>query len=232
MPTRIVLVDGNTLFRQGLRALFTAQNDFRVMADVADGALGYNAVVRFEPELVITDITLRGQSALEFVPMIKRRMPGLRVLVLTSHRSEEHLRDALLVGAEGFVLKDAPFAELLNAISSIFAGRKYISPEASAYLVAGFLNPQAAAARASPLSGLTNRERSILQLIAEGRSNRTAAEVLQVSSKTVEKHRANLMRKLGLRNSAELLLAAIEMGLIERPGTVSRLVAGREAAAT
>ena len=112
------------------------------------------------------------------------------------------------------------------------AGRKYISPTVSAQLVEGYLNPLPAGRRASPLSTLTNRERSILQLVAGGRSNRTAAEALRVSAKTVEKHRASLMRKLGLNNSAELLLVAVEMGLIEKPGSVSRLVAPQADAAT
>jgi DNA-binding NarL/FixJ family response regulator len=225
MPPRILLVDDNTLFRQGLRALFSAISEFVVVADVADSAAGYNEALRNEPDLIIMDIMLPGRSALDFAAKVKRRLPRLHLLVLTSQGSEEHLRDALMMGADGYVQKDTSFSDLLTAIRSVLAGRKYISPTASAQLVEGYLNPLHAGRRDSPLSMLTNRERSILKLVASGRSNRTAAEALRVSAKTVEKHRASLMRKLGLSNSAELLMVAVEMGLIEKPGSVSRLVA-------
>ena len=225
MPHHILLVDDNTLFRQGLRALFAGHAEFEVVGDVADGVAGYSEAVRSEPDVLIMDLMLPGRSALEFAATVKRRLPRLHLLVLTSQGSEEHLRESLMMGADGFVQKDATFSELLSAIRSVLAGRKYISPTASAQLVEGYLNPLPAGRRGSPLSTLTNRERSILQLVAGGRSNRTTAEALRVSAKTVEKHRASLMRKLGLNNSAELLMVAVEMGLIERPGSVSRLVA-------
>ena len=204
MSQRIVLLDSNTLFRQGLRALLSNHSEFKVMADVADGPAAYAAAVRYTPELVIMDLAPRGQTAMDFVATLKRRLPGTRVLVLTSHGSEERLREALLIGADGFALKDTTFNDLIGALRSVLGGNKYIAPEASAHLVEGYLHPSETKSRASPLAALTSRERSILQLIAEGRSNRTAAEALNVSAKTVEKHRANLMRKLGLRNSAEL----------------------------
>jgi DNA-binding NarL/FixJ family response regulator len=129
------------------------------------------------------------------------------------------------VGVNGYVLKEASYEELLMALRSVIDGKRYLSPDMSGLLVNEYLNPGRHGDSRSPLNVLTLSERKILQLIAEGQSNRSTAEALSISTKTVEKHRANLMRKLGLRNSGELMLAAVEMGLIDRPRTVTRLVA-------
>jgi DNA-binding NarL/FixJ family response regulator len=177
-----------------------------------------------EPDLVVTDIMLDGVNGLECVSQIKRRQPRIRVVLLTSFRSEDYVRAALRARADGYVVKDASLDEVLVALRSVAMGKKYLSPDVSAHVFESFVNPNQATAKVSRLDLLTNRERSILQLVAEGRTNRGAAEYLSVSPKTVEKHRATLMHKLGLRNVAELTLVALELGLIERPTLVSRLL--------
>lgn len=223
MAHRILLVDEHALMRQGLRALLSSQPDFVVIAEAADGKAAYNEAPAHAPDILLMDITLPGMHGLALAEAVRRRLPPTRIVVLTTNQTDEMLREALRIGIDGYLIKDASYDELLMALRSVVDGKKYLSPSVSRHLVDGFLHPERSLRTHSPLSALTSRERSILQLIAEGRSNRTAAEFLSVSTKTVEKHRANLMRKLGLRNAGELLLAAVEMGLIERPDPISRL---------
>jgi DNA-binding NarL/FixJ family response regulator len=224
MTIRVLLVDDNNLFRQGLRSMIAAHADFDVVGDVRGGKEAVLASLTLNPDLVLMDIVLSGVNGLESVSQVKRRLPGARVMMLTSLRTDDYVREALRVGADGYVLKDATLDELLMAMRWVAQGKKFLSPDVSGHVVHSFLHPETVGTKPSRLEMLTTRERSILQLIAEGRTNRTAAEFLSVSPKTVEKHRANLMHKLGLRNAAELTLVALELGLIERPFAISRLM--------
>jgi DNA-binding NarL/FixJ family response regulator len=217
MSIRILLVDDNNLFRKGMAALIASHPEFLVVGDVRSGKEAMQASLSIEPDVILMDIMLSGVNGLETVEQIKRRQPHVRVILLTSLKSEEYVRVALRVGADGYVLKDASFEELLMSLRCVAMGKKYLSPDVSGHLVDSFLHPEHANGKESPLERLTNRERSILQLIAEGRTNRGAAEFLSVSPKTVEKHRASLMHKLGLRNAAELTLVAMDLGLIQSP---------------
>lgn len=218
MPYTVVLVDPQVLLRQGLRSLLASHADFHVVGDAGDGRNAVRLALAHTPDLVLIDAQLPGLDGVQTTALLKRRLPQLRVVMLTETKTSDCLRESLRVGADGFLLKHAGFDELLKALRCVMQGRKYLSPEVSPLLVEAYLNPTlASAARANERHRLTLRERSILQLVAEGRTNRAAAEFLCLSPKTIEKHRASLMRKLGLRNAAELLLAAIEMGLIERP---------------
>jgi DNA-binding NarL/FixJ family response regulator len=214
----LMLVDHNTLLRQGLRSLLNAQGEFEVIDEARDGREALHKVVAKPPDLVLIDSQLPGMDGIQTTAQIKRRLPNVRVVMLTETRTSDFVREALQVGADGYLLKDATFEELLIALRSAALGKKYLSPDVSPQLVEGFLNPTLTAKlERDRLGKLTMRERSILQLVAEGRTNRAAAEFLSVSPKTVEKHRANLMRKLGLRNATELIFAAMELGLVERP---------------
>jgi DNA-binding NarL/FixJ family response regulator len=146
------------------------------------------------------------------------------VLLLTSQRADDYVRAALKVGVDGYVLKDASLEELLMALRSVAHGKKYLSPDVSGSLVESFLHPEIPNDK-NPGDLLTNRERGVLQLIAEGHTNRGAAEILCVSAKTVEKYRATLMQKLGLRNATELVLAAMALGLVQGTASIARLMA-------
>lgn len=225
MSIRILLVDENNLFRKGLAALISTDPDFVVVGDIGGGKDALQTSLRIEPDIVLMDVQLTGVNGLETGAQIKRRQPHVRVVLLTAIKTEEYVRAALRFGADGYVLKDATFEELLMSLRSVAMGKKYLSPDVSAHVVDSFLRPDHARQGSSRMETLTPRERSILQLVAEGRTNRGAAEFLNVSPKTVEKHRASLMHKLGLRNAAELTLAALDMGLIERPTSIMRLSA-------
>lgn len=225
MTIRLLLLDENLLFRKGLSALLSLQRDLEVADDFGNGREALYATGVLEPDVVVMDVRFTGGTGLDIASQIKRRHAQVRVLFLTSARNEEHVRDALRLGIDGYILKDASLEELLIAIRSVSLGKKYLSPDVSGHLVESFLHPEQANAKSSRLDTLTSRERGILQLIAEGRTNRSAAEFLCVSPKTVEKHRASLMQKLGLRNAIEMTLAAMEMGLIERPSNFGRLMA-------
>ena len=224
MSIRVLLVDDNNLFRKGLAALLSSHEGFSVVADVRTAKEAVQASLHIEPDIVVTDIILGGVNGIECVVQIKRRQPHVRVVLLTTLKTEDYVRAALRAGADGYVLKDASLEEVQVALRSVAMGKKYLSPDVSAHVFDSFLNPQHAVTKVSKLDQLTNRERSILQLVAEGRTNRGAAEYLSVSPKTVEKHRATLMHKLGLRNVGELTLVALELGLIERPNSLARFL--------
>jgi DNA-binding NarL/FixJ family response regulator len=223
MSIRVLLVDDNSLFRKGLAALLSAHADFSVVGDARTCKEAVQLSLQVEPDVLMTDILLGGVNGLECVAQLKRRQPGVRVVLLTTLRTEEHVRAALRIGADGYVLKDASIEEVQLALRNVAMGKKYLSPDVSEHVFDTFLQPHRSLGKVSRLGLLTTRERSILQLVAEGRTNRGAAEFLNVSPKTVEKHRATLMHKLGLRNAAELTLVALELGLIERPRSLARL---------
>jgi DNA-binding NarL/FixJ family response regulator len=224
MKYKILLVDDHILFRKGLGALLSAHPDFSVDGDIAASKEGLHHAMSLDPDIILMDLRMAGVAGLETVLQIKRRQGQVKVILLTSLRTEEYVRAALRAGVDGYVLKDASFDELVMALRSVAVGKKYLSPDVSGNVVESFLHPDAAQHKKTGFEVLTNRERGILQLIAEGRTNRSAAEFLCVSAKTVEKHRSSLMQKLGLRNASELTMAAMEMGLIERPQSISRLL--------
>jgi DNA-binding NarL/FixJ family response regulator len=222
MSIRLLLLDDNALFRKGLSALLSLQPDMVVAGEVGTGREAELMSARLEPDVLLMDLRLAGISGLDIAAQIKRRHLQIKVVMLTASRAQAFVRAALQMGIDGYILKDASLEELLIAIRSVAKGKKYLSPDVSGHVVESFLHPEQANGQSSHLDMLTSRERGILQLIAEGRTNRSAAEFLNVSPKTVEKHRASLMQKLGLRNATEMTLAAIEMGLIERPLAFSR----------
>ncbi len=218
MPHSLLLVEANILLRQGLQALFAVHGEFDVVAQASDGREALQQVSACTPDLVLIDSQLPSACGIQIAAQIKRRLPATRLIMLTQTKTNDCVRESLQAGVDGYVLKDASFEELLMALRSVALGKKYLSPDVSQLLVQGYLNPQTAAQASEQASTrLTARERSILQLVAEGRTNRAAAEFLSISPKTVEKHRASLMRKFGLRNATELTFAAMDMGLVERP---------------
>ncbi len=223
MSIRILLVDDNHLFRKGLAALIANDGDFLVLGDVPGGLHVPQSALDFEPDIIVMDLQLAGINGLETGAQIKRRLPDVRIVLLTALRSQEHVRTALRSGVDGYVLKDATVEELKTCLRAVASGRKFLSSDVSALVVDSLMRPDERQSGSSRLGALTPRERSILQLVAEGRTNRGVAEYLNISPKTIEKHRSSLMHKLGLRNAAELTLAALDLGLIERPSSVARL---------
>jgi DNA-binding NarL/FixJ family response regulator len=213
---RILIVDDHTLFRAGVRALLTAAQDIEVVGEADNGRDAIRAVGQLAPHLVLMDLTMPSMNGMEAMTEIKRRYPDVRVLVMTLHKTEDYIHAALKAGADGYILKDATQEEFHVAVRSILRGKTYLSMDVSAKVVSGYLGGGAASGATSAYDTLTHREREVLKLVAEGKSNKFIAEFLNLSIKTVEKHRSNLMSKLDLHNASELTAYAMEKGLIVR----------------
>src|SRR5947208_10888798 len=212
----IVLVEDHTILREGLRALIELEPDLKVVGEASTAAEGVRLVRGSSPTLVITDLAMPGGSGLRTIDELRAVCPNVRVLVLTAYCTDEHIVAALGAGADGYMLKDASRAELLQAIRSVIAGQKYFSEPVSARLVSGYLrrNEPTLGAAAGVFPRITEREREVLTHVALGESNKRVALALRLSVKTVEKHRANLMRKLELHNTASVTLFAVRNGLV------------------
>jgi DNA-binding NarL/FixJ family response regulator len=228
MHYRILIAEDHAMLRQGLRAMLSSSPDFEVIKEVADGKSAVRECDQLRPDLVLMNLMLPGMNGLEATAHIKRRNPHTKVIALASLKNDEYVREVLKSGVDGYVVEDASYEELLVAIRSVLNGKMFLSPDISNHVVSSFLNGNAPTKVQGGLASLTLRERSVLKLVAEGRTNRSTAEFLSLSPKTVEKHRAKVMRKLGLRNAAELIYVALEMGLIERPGYASALTSAHE----
>ncbi len=215
MKQRIVIAEDHTILREGLRALVSADPDIEVVAEASNGRDAIKLAASLVPDLMMMDISMPGTNGIEAMVEIKKRNPEVRILALTVHKTEEYIRETLAAGADGYVLKDATYSELMMAVKSVLNGKKYLSPAISEKIVNGFLDPSKGGKGGTSWDSLTHREREVLKLIAEGRTNKLIAEYLCLSVKTVEKHRSNLMRKLDLHNVSALTSFAIEKGLVQ-----------------
>jgi len=213
---RIVLADDHTILREGLRALLTAEDEIVVVGEAQDGREAVRCVERLEPDLLLMDLSMPRMSGMDAIREIKKRYPDTRIIALTVHKTEEYLLTTLQAGADGYVLKDATHDELVMAIRTVMAGKSYLSPDVSEKVIEGYLVGKESSRSLSAWETLSQREREVLKLIAEGYKNKEIAEDLCISLKTVEKHRANLMKKLDLHNAAALTVYAVEKGLVNR----------------
>src|SRR5579871_838249 len=211
-PARLILIDDHAILREGLIALSNMENDLKVVGQAATIAEGLLVAQSVQPDLIITDLALPGATGLQGIVEFRQRIPTAKVLVLTMYDSEEYIRAALSAGAHGYVLKDATRNELMQGVRAVLAGHRHLCSRASSRVVRSYLGEQQASA---PLAaGVTGREREILAMIAAGLSNKRIAVQLKRSVKTVEKHRANLMRKLQLHNVADVTRFAMQSGLL------------------
>ena len=213
---RIVLVDDHTILREGLRALLSAVPNFEIVAEAEDGREAVRCVEKLGPDLLLMDLSMPRMSGMDAISEIKKRFPATKIIVLTVHKTEEYLMATLQAGVDGYVLKDATHDELVMAIHNVMAGKPYLSPGVSGKLIEGYLEGKEGSPSVSSWQKLSQREREVLKLIAEGYKNKEIAEDLCISLKTVEKHRANLMKKLDLHNAATLTVYAMERGLVNR----------------
>jgi DNA-binding NarL/FixJ family response regulator len=211
---RIVIAENYTILREGLRVLLSSNPDFEVVGEAEDGRDAIRCVEKFTPDLVLMDLSMPKTNGMDAIEEIKKGCPQTRILVLTVHKSEEYIIAALRAGADGYVLKDATHGELMMAINSVLSGKRYLSPGISERVIEGYLGREETLKPCSAGDSLTKRERQILKLIAEGYKNKEIADYLCISTKTVEKHRANLMKKLDLHNASALTAFAMEKGLI------------------
>jgi DNA-binding NarL/FixJ family response regulator len=211
---RVLLADDHRILREGIRALIQDQADMQVIGESEDGLDTMKKVAQLNPDVVVMDIAMPLLNGLEATRQIRRDFPHVRVLILTMHENEEYIRQVLAAGALGYVLKDAAARDLLGAIRSVYQGEAVLSPAITRlviedYLRWGDIRPE------DTTDGLTPREREVLQLIAEGYTNKEIAEIMSLSVKTVQSHRTNLMNKLDLHDRGELIKYAIQKKIID-----------------
>lgn len=204
---RIALADDHAVVRQGIRALLEGVKDFRVVGEAGDGKEMVELVTRERPDVALVDVAMPALNGIEAARRIVRDLPAVKVLVLSMYTGEEYVREALAAGASGYLVKDSAADELVEAIRVVARGERFLSP-AVAHLAVK------TGAAASQLDRLTTREREVLQLIAEGNSNKAIAARLSLSVKTIEAHRTNLMAKLDIHDTASLTRFAIARGLV------------------
>lgn len=207
--TRVLLADDHNLVRAGVRRILESQPGFEVVGEVADGAAALAALATTRPDVLVLDLSMPGMDGFELLQRARAAAPDVKRLVLSMHQDPEYVARAVREGADGYLLKDSAVQDLVNAIEAVRAGRTFYSPE-----VQRSLSEVAYGGGASPLDELTTREREVLKCIAEGLSSKDIAARFDISTRTVESHRANLMRKLTVRSVAQLVRLAIREGLV------------------
>jgi DNA-binding NarL/FixJ family response regulator len=213
---RIVIAEDHTILREGLRSLLSSDPDLEVVGEAQDGQEAIRCAEKLKPNLVLMDLSMPRMNGLEAIKEIKKRSADTKILVLTIHKNEEYIVATLQAGADGYALKDSTHAELGIAIKNVLNGNHYISPGISGRVIEGYLEGRKPLKPTSPFETLTQRERGILKMIAEGYKNKEIADYLCISVKTVEKHRANLMQKLDLHSVSVLTAFAMEKGLVTK----------------
>jgi two-component system response regulator NreC len=209
---KVLIADDHTIVRSGLNMLLSSEPDIEVVGEASDGAAAVEMVERLRPDVVLMDIGMPVLNGFEATRRIKERLPDVNVLVLTMHRSDEYFFEMLEAGASGYVLKGAETNELISAVRAVARGDAFLYPTMARRLVQEYLRHSAGETAGDPR--ITSREREILQLIANGYTNKEIAARLVVSPSTVHSHRANLMHKLGLNTRYELVQYARQHGLI------------------
>lgn len=211
----VLLADDHTILRAGLKMMLNAQPDIEVVGEASDGKQAVAEALRLQPDVVLMDITMPECNGIEATKQIKRVLVDVKVLVLTMHENEEYLFQMLRAGASGYMLKEAADTELISAIRVVCSGRFYLSPSAQAMMVSDYLQRVRTGEERDSYSALTEREREILKLVAEGYTNNRIGERLFISPKTVDTHRTHIMDKLNLHSRAELVKYAMRRGLLE-----------------
>ena len=210
---KIVLADDHTIVRQGLRSILEQQAGINVVAEAANGREAVRLTEQLKPDVVVMDFSMPDLNGLEATRQIKQRVPETKVLILTRHANQEYVKSILSAGASGYLVKKSAAEELVIAIQAVHRGDSYLDPSISTSIIKEYLDPIAGESKTLEIK-LTSRQREVLQLIAEGHPNREIASRLNISVKTVENHRANIMKSLDLHSTADLTQYAIRKGII------------------
>ena len=211
---RILLADDHNVIRRGLRLLLEGQPDFQVVAEAADGRLALELAEKERPNVAVLDIAMPSMNGLEAAQRIAAKVPQTAIVILSMHSDETYVLRALKAGARGYLLKDSAEGDLINAIHAVHEGKAFFSPEISKMLAEDYVRQMNKRGVDDSYELLTSREREILQLLAEGKSNKEVATLLNLSLYTVETHRGNIQEKLNLRSWPELILYAVRKGVI------------------
>ena len=213
-PLRILLADDHTIVRHGLRKILQDQPDWTVVAEAADGREAVRQVLETKPDVAVLDIGMPQLNGIEATRQIARRAPEVGVLILSMHADEAYVIQVLQAGAKGYLLKDSADKDVVRAIAAVAQGKSFFSPAVAKVMLDDYVRRLAEKGVTDRYATLSEREREVFQLIAEGRTNKDIADLLCISASTVETHRARVMEKLGLHSAAELVLYAVRRGVI------------------
>jgi two-component system, NarL family, response regulator NreC len=212
---RVLIADDHALFREGIRALLSKYEDLEVTGEAADGKEAIDQVKKLRPDIVLMDIAMPGLGGLEATLELKKLFPEVKILVLTQYANQEYLFRFLKAGVSGYVLKRVAGAELMSAIRSVNQGGTFLHPDMAPAVIEGYLGGLQPAEQEDSYETLTDREKQVLKLVAEGKTNKEIAEILTISVKTAMAHRANIADKLGIHNRAELIKFALQRGIVK-----------------
>ena len=211
---RILLGDDHTVVRQGLRKILEANEEWEVVGEAPEGREAVRLALALEPDVAVLDIAMPLLSGIEATRQILRRLPDVGVLILSMHSEEAFITQALQAGARGYLLKDSADTDLIRGVTAVAAGKSFFSPAAAKVMLDDYLRHLAKKGIVDRYEALSEREREIFQLVAEGHSNKDVADLLSISVATVETHRAHILQKLDVHSTAELVLYAVRRGVI------------------
>jgi DNA-binding NarL/FixJ family response regulator len=211
---RVLLGDDHTVLRQGLRKILEDRRDWRVVAEAGNGRDAVREAIELNPDVAVLDIGMPLLNGIEATRQIVRRAPNVRVLILSMHSDQAYVTQAVQAGARGYLLKESAGAELIAAITAVAAGKSFFSPSVAQVVFDDYVRSLTERGITDRYDALSEREREVLQLVAEGRSSKEIADVLSISPATVETHRTHLLQKLGLRNTAEVVRYAARRGIV------------------
>jgi DNA-binding NarL/FixJ family response regulator len=213
---KIIIAEDQTLVRQGLRSLLDSESELKVVAEAENGLEAIRLAAKHKPDLILLDLAMPKLSGISALNEIKRQFPGIKILALTFHTSEEYILEAFKSGADGYCLKNDTHAELLSAISHVLSGKVYLSPLISDKVLKGYLEKRQQNIPDTSFEKLTQREKEVLKLVGESYTSPEIGNILSISTKTVDKHRSNIMNKLNLHSASALTAYAIEKGLVTK----------------
>lgn len=211
---KIAIAEDHQLFRDGLKAMINAQDDMEVVGEAKDGLEAIHMVKHVVPDLLLLDLSMPRLGGVSVLKDVKKQFPEVKILVLSIHESDEYVLEVFEAGADGYCTKDSSRGELITAMNYVLEGKTYISPGIANNVMHGYLEGRKKLKSETVWDTVTQREREVLKLLAEGHKNKDIADFLNISVKTVEKHRANIITKLDLHNASALTAYAIEKGLV------------------
>ena len=214
-PVRILLADDHTIVRQGLARLLEEQKDLKVVGTATNGQVAVEKALELEPDIIIMDIAMPRMNGIEAAKRIRKQLPKSKILILSMYSHEHYIHELLETGVSGYLLKDASGRDIIKAIHAAMNNETFLSPTISKKLVDTYLFPRKRSSKAERYKKLTNREREVFQLIAEGHTTRQIAEMLFVSISTIKSHRVKIMEKLRMDTPVKLVHFAIQLGLVD-----------------